>query len=166
MIWTRTKVTAAAVLGVLLSAVMFLVLRTLVSRTAHNSGSEARSFKFALHAPASASDASSPTRPAPGGLADFTSNIPVIVLSSKWPGLVSGSKSYSSFKMEVYEPAGNQPARLGNEPTVTTRVGLRLHGMVSRQFPKLSYRLELQNEIGGSQPRALLGMPADDDWIL
>ena len=166
MTWTKTKVAAAAVMGVLLcGAATFLVLRTLALRNAHNASPDTRSFKFAQHS-ASSSDPSSPARADPGGLADFTSNIPVIVLSTKWPGHVSGSKSYSSFKMEVYEPAGNQPARLRNEPTVTMRVGLRLHGMVSRQFPKLSYRLELQDESGGSLPQALLGMPADDDWIL
>src|SRR5262245_6823741 len=127
MTWTKTKVAAAAVLGVLLSgAAAFLVLRTLALRNAHSASSDTRSFKFAQHVPASGSD-SSPTRSDPSGLADFTSNIPVIVLSSKWPGPVSGSKSYSSFQMQVYEPAGNQPARLANEPTVTTRVGLRLH---------------------------------------
>src|SRR5262249_16439442 len=40
------------------------------------------------------------------------------------------------------------------------------HGMVSRLFPKLSYRLKLQNAAGEKQKKSLLGMPADADWIL
>jgi hypothetical protein len=82
------------------------------------------------------------------------------------PGAVSTSKNYSSFKLEIYAPKENEPARLGNAPTVTTRVGLRLHGMVSRLFPKLSYRLKLEDDTGQSQGRSLLGMPADADWVL
>src|SRR5437899_6698836 len=68
--------------------------------------------------------------------------------------------------MEIYEPTEHEPAHLTSAPTVTTRVGLRLHGMVSRLFPKLSYRLKLQDDTGRSQPRPLLGMPGDADWVL
>src|SRR6185503_7271858 len=67
--------------------------------------------------------------------------------------------------MEIYEPKDRAPAHLTNAPTVTTHVGLRLHGMVSRLFPKLSYRLKLQDEKGASHGRSLLGMPADEDWV-
>jgi hypothetical protein len=38
--------------------------------------------------------------------------------------------------------------------------------MVSRLFPKLSYRLKLRDETGASHGRSLLGMPADADWVL
>jgi hypothetical protein len=38
--------------------------------------------------------------------------------------------------------------------------------MVSRLFPKLSYRLKLRDESGKSKGRSLLGMPADADWVL
>ena len=96
----------------------------------------------------------------------FTSNIPVIVLRSARPGPVSDSKSYSAFTMEIYEPGPDGPAQLSHRPALTTPVGLRLHGMVSRSFPKLSYRLQLQDERGQSQGRSLLGMPGDADWVL
>jgi len=104
--------------------------------------------------------------PNTSGLADFTSNIPVIVLRGAQAGPVSNSKEYSPFTIEIYEPGTNGPARLTNVPAIRTRVGLRLHGMVSRLFPKLSYRLKLQDENGASQGRWLLGMPADADWVL
>jgi RNA polymerase sigma factor (sigma-70 family) len=100
------------------------------------------------------------------GMVDFTSNIPVIVLRGQRPGPVSGSKTYSAFQMEIYEPEKSAPACLCSAPTVTIRVGVRLRGMVSRLFPKLSYRLELQDEAGRSQGRSLLGMPGDADWVL
>jgi hypothetical protein len=37
--------------------------------------------------------------------------------------------------MEIYEPGPNGPARLADGPTSTVRTGVRLRGMVSRQFP-------------------------------
>jgi CotH kinase protein len=99
-------------------------------------------------------------------LAEFTSNIPVIVLRADRGGSVSTSKTYSPFTMEIYEPRPNGPARLADGPTSTMRTGVRLRGMVSRQFPKLSYRLKLQDAKGATAARPLLGMPADADWAL
>jgi hypothetical protein len=99
-------------------------------------------------------------------LADFTSNVPVIVLRTVWPGPVSDNKSYSLFDMEIHEPTERAPARLSDAPALKARVGLRLHGMVSRKFPKLSYRVRIQNERGESRQLPLLGMPADSDWLL
>ena len=68
--------------------------------------------------------------------------------------------------MEIYEPAPRGLARLSEPPTKTIRTGVRVRGMVSRLFPKLSYRLKLQDEKGVGQPQPLLGMPADSDWVL
>ena len=99
-------------------------------------------------------------------LAEFTSKIPIVVLRSDRAGSVSGSKTYSSFTMEIHEPGADGSARLADRPTASMRTGMRLRGMVSRQFPKLSYRLKLQDEKGETQERSLLGMPADADWVL
>jgi len=167
MTWTKTKIIALSIAGFLLScATIFFIVHKVALRAAFPASPGARPFKFANHGSAGVSDSRSVTNTDPSGVADFTSNIPVIVLRTESPGPVSTSKSYSSFKMEIYEPKEGQPARLGNAPTVTTRVGLRLHGMVSRLFPKLSYRLKLQDETGQSAGRSLMGMPADADWVL
>src|SRR6187401_495036 len=98
-------------------------------------------------------------------ITDFTSNVPVLVLRGDRAGSVSGSKTYSAFTLDIYEPGTNGPARLSNPPTQTMRTGVRLRGMVSRLFPKLSYRLQLQDDKKASLARPLLGMPADADWV-
>ena len=108
-----------------------------------------------------------PTDPSlPGQVATFTSNIPVLVLRADRAGSVSSSKTYSGFTLDIYEPAAGEPARLSGAPTQTMRTGVRLRGMVSRLFPKLSYRLQLQDDKKASHARSLLGMPADADWVL
>jgi hypothetical protein len=104
--------------------------------------------------------------PDPSGLRDFRSNIPVIVLTSERPGRVSTSKIYSAFKMNIYLPSNGNPVQLDQTPAVATRVGLRLHGMVSRIFPKLSYRLKIWNAAGAATKLPLLEMPPHADWVL
>jgi hypothetical protein len=114
-------------------------------------------FKFSHHRAENENANDSISGVDPDGAVDFTSNIPVIVLRSQWPGPVSKTKSYSAFTMEIYEPGTNAPARFAGTPTVTTRVGLRLHGMVSRLFPKLSYRLKLQDENDAESRKVIAG---------
>ncbi|MBI3869327.1 MAG: CotH kinase family protein [Verrucomicrobia bacterium] len=163
MTWTKTKIAAVAAAGLLFSgATAFFVLHKMALRRPYTASPDAPPFKFAHHVSAGASGAAPLNGAAPGGVADFIFSIPVVVLRSEWPGPVSNSKSYSAFKMEIYEPGMN----FSNAPTVTARVGLRLHGMVSRLFPKLSYRLKLQDDKGASRGRPLLGMPPDADWVL
>jgi len=166
---TRTRkkmvVALAVVAGLLVAFVTAFILHKLALRAAYTANPADHPFKFA-HNPAGASGNTSLPGAAPAGLAHFTSNIPVIVLRADRSGPVSNSKSYSAFNMEIYEPGTNGPSRLADTPTVTTHVGLRLHGMVSRLFPKLSYRLKLQDKAGAGQGRSLLGMPPDADWVL
>jgi hypothetical protein len=46
------------------------------------------------------------------------------------------------------------------------RIGIERRGQSSQRFPKRSWGLELRNRRGDNRDVALLGMPADDDWIL
>ena len=168
---TRIRIKIAVVAGIVAGLVIssgaaFLIFH----RRAPHGASAARDpeppFKFSRSV-AKTRDADQPLRGADiSGLADFTSNIPIIVLRSESPGPVSNSKAYSSFNLEIYEPGANEPARFGNSPTVSSRAGLRVRGMVSRLFPKLSYRLKLRDGSGAARGRSLLGMPADADWVL
>src|SRR5262249_2081596 len=131
----KIVIIAAVALGFLLSgATTFFILHKLALRAAYTADPHAPPFKFAHHVSSDASGNISVSGAERSGLADFTSNIPVIVLRSESPGPVSGTKSYNAFTMEIYEPRTNGPACLANSPTFTTRVGLRLHGMVSRLF--------------------------------
>jgi hypothetical protein len=46
------------------------------------------------------------------------------------------------------------------------RIGIEVRGQSSRQFPKQAWSLELRDRKGDNRDVPLLGMPADDDWIL
>jgi CotH kinase protein len=45
-------------------------------------------------------------------------------------------------------------------------IGIEVRGQWSRRLPKKSYSLELRNPGGENLDVPLLGMPADDDWVL
>jgi CotH kinase protein len=51
-------------------------------------------------------------------------------------------------------------------PGFQGRVGIGTRGRWSRRFPKKSYAFEVREPDGGNRNVSLLGMPADDDWIL
>jgi hypothetical protein len=46
------------------------------------------------------------------------------------------------------------------------RIGIEVRGQSSQQFPKKSYAIELREATGEDRRLPLLGMPADDDWVL
>jgi hypothetical protein len=46
------------------------------------------------------------------------------------------------------------------------RIGIERRGQSSQRFPKKSWSVELRDRTGDNRDAALLGMPADDDWIL
>jgi hypothetical protein len=65
--------------------------------------------------------------------------------------------------------------RIGSGPKVPAHmrapgfeggIGIEVRGRWSRRFPKKSYAFEVRDASGDNRDVPLLGMPADDDWIL
>ena len=66
--------------------------------------------------------------------------------------------------------------RIRDEPRTRARLriagdydgwaGIELRGQSSQSFAKKSYAVQLRTPRGADRDAALLGMPADDDWIL
>jgi hypothetical protein len=51
-------------------------------------------------------------------------------------------------------------------PGYDGRIGIEQRGRWSRRYPKKSFALETRDAAGDNLDAGLLGMPADDDWIL
>jgi hypothetical protein len=60
-------------------------------------------------------------------------------------------------------PAQLRAPGLGRRPA---QVAIETRGRWSRRFPKKSYALEVREPDGSNRNVSLLGLPADDDWIL
>ena len=48
----------------------------------------------------------------------------------------------------------------------TSRISIERRGESSADFPKMSYNIETQDELGNNLDVELMGMPADNDWVL
>ena len=62
--------------------------------------------------------------------------------------------------------AARMTIRDGGRTVFAGRIGIELRGQSSQRFPKQSWGLELRDRKGDNRNAALLGMPADDDWVL
>jgi CotH kinase protein len=62
--------------------------------------------------------------------------------------------------------AGRMSVRDGRRVDYRGRIGIERRGQSSQMFPKRSWALETRAARGGDRDVALLGLPADDDWVL
>jgi hypothetical protein len=61
---------------------------------------------------------------------------------------------------------GRMIVRDGGRTHYRGRIGIERRGQSSQRFPKRSWSVELRDRNGDNRDVALLGMPADDDWVL
>lgn len=98
-------------------------------------------------------------------LADFSSNLPVLVLSSS-RSLPESKADHVQFSLQVHTPGPDGRTRL-EVPDQDLRAGLKVRGSSSAGYPKKPYGLELWSEQDDEDQAAeLLGMPAESDWVL
>lgn len=99
-----------------------------------------------------------------GAIANFTSDLPVIVLHSLGRGAPSSARMNFSSLM-VFEPVRGVTS-LTNPPVVASRGGLQVRGSSTEGYPKSSYKVELWDDANLDRRTSLLGLPADSDWVL
>ena len=100
-------------------------------------------------------------------LDDFTSNLPLVVLTSD-EALPSERRSeHTPFAMQVYEPGEDGRATLVGDADLDVRMGLKVRGSSSSSFPKKPYGVEIWSaEDDLDHSVEILGMPAESDWVL
>ena len=70
-------------------------------------------------------------------------------------------------RVRVIDRRGRRLNRTSDAGNVYTgRAGIERRGHSSQMFPKKQYGIELRDSKGEGRDAALLGMPADDDWVL
>jgi hypothetical protein len=113
-----------------------------------------------------------PAAPAPAppmklaaDLAAWSSNLPVIVLTTPAPLAVDPDAEMVDGELRVFEPRGGRTS-LAGAPALASRAGLRLRGNSSLYFPQKSYAVELRGSDGKDRPDVVLGLPAEADFAL
>jgi CotH kinase protein len=67
---------------------------------------------------------------------------------------------------DARKKTGRMVVRDGGRTFYRGRIGIERRGQSSQRFPKKSWSVELRDRKGYNRDVALLGMPADDDWVL
>jgi len=90
----------------------------------------------------------------------YESEIPVIIIDT-YGNEVTTEKSTAT--MYIYNKEINKP---GDIPDVVSLIDIKLRGQSSLDFPKKQYSIHTKNEDGTNNNISLLGMPAENDWVL
>jgi hypothetical protein len=103
-------------------------------------------------------------------VAGFSSDLPIIVISSHGTGTPPSTSSTSrkAVSMLFFEPDPETGRTLlTKDPVLTTRAGIRRRGSSSGNWPKYSLSVETWRD-GDDEDRNIkpLGLPREADWIL
>lgn len=97
---------------------------------------------------------------------DFTSsNLPIIVINTHGQGIPDEPKIEAAMGI-IYNGPGQRNNSTDPYNNYDGRIGIEIRGSSSQMFPKKQYSIELHDEFGNDNNASLLGMPAEEDWIL
>ncbi len=96
-----------------------------------------------------------------------SSDIPLVVINTDEYYIPYSSDEYVKIHMGIIDNGvGKYNKPIDSFNVYNGLAGIKLRGQSSRDFPKQTYRLELNDENGNDTSVALLGMPKESDWIL
>jgi hypothetical protein len=96
--------------------------------------------------------------------AQLRSKLPLVVVRSA--GAVPDDPKVAA-RVRIIDRPGARANRSSDSGNVYAgRAGIETRGHSSQLFPKKQYGIELRDRGGEGRDAALLGMPADDDWVL
>jgi len=94
-----------------------------------------------------------------------SSTLPLIVIETGGQPITDDPKIDALLKV-----IDNGPGRMNNQFQQATdydgNIGIEIRGQSSQMFPKKSYSIELRTKEGADTSASMLGMPAEEDWVL
>jgi hypothetical protein len=102
--------------------------------------------------------------PAAADAAGVRTKLPVVVIHTSKP--VPDDPKIAARMRVIHRPGrrANEAPDRGN--VYAGRAGIETRGHSSQLFPKKQYSVELRDRRGEGRDVSLLGLPADDDWVL
>ena len=98
-------------------------------------------------------------------VAGFSSKLPLVILNTFGQGIAAEVRTPIS-AVFIDNPMPGSRTMLTNLPDFNGRASVELHGQSSLMFPKKSLNLETQTPDGDNENVSLLGLPAENDWVL
>jgi hypothetical protein len=100
-----------------------------------------------------------------GSSSGLTSNLPIVLIDTRGQGIPSDRKITADMGVVDNGP-GARNAEDDPFGGFAGLIGIETRGSTSQSYPKKQYAFETRNPDGSSLNTALLGMPAENDWIL
>jgi hypothetical protein len=96
---------------------------------------------------------------------EFESNLPIIVINTN--GIPIPDEPKIAAHMGIIDNGPDVPNNLDDPFTnYDGEIGIEIRGQSSQQFPKHSYGFETRDIAGENLDAELLGLPAENDWVL
>jgi hypothetical protein len=100
-----------------------------------------------------------------GNTFQFTqSNLPLVLINTYGQEILDDPKIAAGFKLIDNGYGG--PNHINDNPAYTGFIGIEIRGSSSQMFPKKNYGFETWDAFSNEIDTSLLGMPAENDWIL
>jgi hypothetical protein len=97
---------------------------------------------------------------------NFTSsNLPIVIIDTKGQTIVDDIRIVADMGI-IYNGEGLRNNVSDPYNNYAGKIAIELRGSSSQMFPKKQYALETQDDLGNNRNVPLLGMPAENDWIL
>lgn len=97
---------------------------------------------------------------------NFTSsNLPIVIINTNGQTIPDDPKITADMGI-IYNGAGLRNFLTDSYNHYNGKIGIEIRGKSSQSFPMKSYSVELRDAPGASVNQAILGMPAESDWVL
>lgn len=94
-----------------------------------------------------------------------SSNLPIIIINTSGQTIQDEPKITASMGI-IDNGMGNRNEVTDPYNNYNGKIGIEIRGSSSQMFPKKQYGIELHNDAGEGINWSLLGMPAEEDWVL
>jgi len=99
-------------------------------------------------------------------LVNFTSsNLPIVIINTHGQTIPNETRIIADMGI-IYNGDGQRNNVTDPANNYSGKISIELRGSSSQMFPKKQYALETQDDLGNNLNVSLLGMPAENDWIL
>lgn len=98
-------------------------------------------------------------------LVEFHSALPILLLESGSSGKPARN-TWQDGRLTLIESSEKHANNVAHPITLTERCGIKRRGNSSSTWKKFSTNIELRDWDGRDKKRAILGMPAESDWVL
>ena len=97
---------------------------------------------------------------------NFTSsNLPIIVITTQGQEIPDEPKITADMKI-IYNGAGVRNYLMNPPNHYHGKIGIEIRGSTTKWFPKKQYAVETRTIQGNDSTVSLLGLPAEEDWVL